>query len=157
MQLHHCKRLDKVSPESFSWHYFAWRLFWWLLSFYWPPLDIEFCSPAPGSLTAGYLLAEVSLMEPLRLSVDGSQRGTLEPCLSQIPLLNGAESRSLNHALTLLSQRFEPSRRSHNVNAFRQGFTQLPGGRWVSLDEIRLAKISEFLNRKLPPPGGSTG
>jgi hypothetical protein len=54
-------------------------------------------------LAASYLLAVVVLIEPLEMALDGSQRATLEPCRCQISLLN-MEAKSLNHALTLLSQ-----------------------------------------------------
>ena len=92
---------------------------------------------------AGYLLAEVVLVDPLRMAVDGSERATLEPCGCKISLLN-MKAKSLNHALTLLSQRFEPDRISHSGNCFRQGFAHLENGRWSSLDDLRLAKIAEF-------------
>jgi hypothetical protein len=94
---------------------------------------------------ASYLLAEVVLIEPLEMALDGSQRATLEPCRCQISLLN-MEAKSLNHALTLLSQRFEPERISHSGNVFRQGFTQLNSDRWASLDDLRFAKVAEFLH-----------
>lgn len=94
---------------------------------------------------ASYLLAEVVLSEALRIVVDGSQRATLEPCRCKISLLN-VEANSLNHALTLLSQRFEPDRLSHSGNVFRQGFTHLNGDEdWVSLEDLRLVKVFEFL------------
>lgn len=92
---------------------------------------------------AGYLLSNVVLIEPLRISIDGSQRAVLEACRCRITLLN-MEAKSLNHALTLLSQWFEPARMSHGGNVFRQGFTTV-NGRFCSLDELRLAKVSEFI------------
>lgn len=92
---------------------------------------------------AGYLLAEVVLIEPLQIAIDGSQRATLEACRCRISLLK-TEAKSLNHAFTLLSQRFETRRISHSGNVFGQGFTHL-NGRWRSLDDLRLANVAEFL------------
>jgi hypothetical protein len=92
---------------------------------------------------AGYLLAEVVLIEPLRIAIDGSQRTTLEACRCRISLLK-TEAKSLNHAFTLLSQRYETRRISHSGNVFRQGFTHL-NGRWRSLDDLRFAKVAESL------------
>jgi hypothetical protein len=92
---------------------------------------------------ASYLLTDVLLMETLKIELDGSQRTTLGPCRCRVSLLD-IEAESLNHALTLLSQRFEPARISHSGSVFRQGFTRLADG-WVSLDDLRLAKVAEFL------------
>jgi hypothetical protein len=96
-----------------------------------------------GVAASAYLLARVVLIESLRIEIDGSQRGTLEPCRCKIPLL-GIEAESLNHAFTLLSQAFEPERISHGGNVFRKGFTRL-NSRWVSLDDLRFAKVAESL------------
>jgi hypothetical protein len=92
---------------------------------------------------ASYLLAEVVLIDPLGLAIDGSQRATLELCRCKISLLN-IEATSLNHAFTMLSQAFEPERISHGGNVFRKGFILRNGG-WVSLDDLRFAKVEEFL------------
>lgn len=92
---------------------------------------------------ARYLLAKLVLVEPLEIAIDGSQRATLELCRCKIPELD-IEATSLNHAFTLLSQAFEPERISHGGNVFRRGFTRL-NERWVSLDNLRFAKVEEFL------------
>jgi hypothetical protein len=92
---------------------------------------------------ASYLLAEIVLMEPLGITIDGSQRAVLEPCRCRISLLN-REATSLNHAFTMLSHEFEPDRISHGGNVFRKGFVCL-NGNWVSLDDVRFARVAEFL------------
>jgi len=96
-----------------------------------------------GGAAASYLLAEVVLLEPLFVLVDGSERAKLAECRCGILLMN-AEARSLNHAFTLLSQAFETERRSHTGNVFRQGFAY-QNGRWLCLDNLRLAKVMKAL------------
>ena len=96
----------------------------------------KFVRPEKTSAASSYLLAEVGLLEPLSIAIDGSQRATLEPCRCQVLLLN-TEAKSLNHAFTLLSQRFETWRISHSGNVFKQGFTHL-NGRWWSSHTLSL-------------------
>ena len=92
---------------------------------------------------AGYLLAEVILLEPLSILVDGSERTKLNDCHCGIFLLD-TDARSLNHAFTLLSQEFEVDRMSHTGNVFRQGFTY-QRKRWLSLDDLRLVRVMRAL------------
>ena len=61
--------------------------------------------------------AEVVLLEPLLISVDGSERAKLNDCSCGIFLLD-KEATSVNHAFTLLSEEFETDRMSHTGNVF---------------------------------------
>jgi hypothetical protein len=107
-----------------------------------PELHEKFPNHGAGA-AAGYLLADVKLLAPLRASMDGSQRIKLEPCRCHIRLMN-TEARSLNHAYTLLSQEFEPERLSHTGNVFRHGFVKR-NGHWASLNDLRLVRVLKAL------------
>jgi hypothetical protein len=98
---------------------------------------------ARSGAAAGYLLADVVLLEPLRISVDGSERTKLHGCRCGVALLN-KDARSLNHALTLLSQAFEIDRMSHTGNVFQQGFIH-QDDRWLCLDDVRLVRVTKAL------------
>ena len=85
-----------------------------------PAFHDRFTQAKEGS-AAAYLLAEVTILEPLVVSVDGSERAKLNKC-RRISVL-GTEAKSLNHAFTSLAIEFEADRMSHSGNIFRQGFT----------------------------------
>ena len=97
-----------------------------------PPRSVVFMGLSPGmnngtprglvksvDLRAGYgyLFAEVRLQESLKLRLRGDKEPALEDCKCTIPRLN-AEARSLNHAFTLLSTKYETKRISHTGNVF---------------------------------------
>lgn len=84
----------------------------------------------------GYCFAEVRLLEPLMLRLRGDKDPCLELCKCFIPALN-ADARSLNHAFTLLSVKFETQRISHSGNVFTRTFFRTNKGRWHSLNEAR--------------------
>jgi hypothetical protein len=79
---------------------------------------------------------EIILLEDLELSarVHGGRR--LCSCRCHIPYLD-TEARSLNHALSLVSRRFEPGRVSSSVNSFKQIYVQDEGKHWCRLEELR--------------------
>jgi hypothetical protein len=84
----------------------------------------------------GYLhFAAVLLLEPLALRLRGDKEPSLEPCECSIPVLN-TNARSLNHAFTLLSTKFETERISHTGNVFAHVFFR-DKIRWHSLNEAR--------------------
>jgi hypothetical protein len=108
------------------------------------PAKFHQCFPREGrGCAAAYLLAEVILLEPLNLLVDGSERAKLNKCPSRVVLME-REASSLNHAFTLLSQAFETDRLSHTGNVFRQGFTY-QDDRWPRLDDLRLMRVMKTL------------
>lgn len=119
-----------------------------------PEVHEKFPKRGQGA-AAGYLLAEVILLEPLSVLVDGSERAKLNDCRCGIFLLN-TDARSLNHAFTLLSQEFEVDRMSHTGNAFRQGFT-CQGKRWLSLDDLRLVRVMKALEEMSDAAAESEG
>ncbi|MGO8732471.1 MAG: hypothetical protein ACLQVM_06745 [Terriglobia bacterium] len=85
----------------------------------------------------GYLFAEARLKEPLNLRRRGDKEAVLESCKCDIALLK-AEARSLNHAFTLLSMKFETKRISHTGNVFaRVYFFSDKSKEWRPLDELR--------------------
>jgi hypothetical protein len=94
---------------------------------------------APKTLVGrGYdRFAEVVLGEPLILRIKGEKKPFLEECKCQIRVLK-TEARSLNHAVTLLSTRFEPNRISHTGNVFTRVFYRCTESKdWRSLNELR--------------------
>jgi hypothetical protein len=101
------------------------------------PLRREFPSSSDLKIpVGGYCFAEVHLSEPLMLRLRGDKDPCLEDCRCFIPILN-AEARSLNHAFTLLSVKYETKRISHTGNVFTRTFLQTNEGRWRSLNEAR--------------------
>ena len=119
-----------------------------------PEFHKKFTNGGQGA-AAGYLLAEVILLEPLSVLVDGSERAKLNDCRCGIFLLD-TEARSLNHAFTLLSQEFEVDRMSHTENVFRQGFT-CQGKRWLSLDDLRLVRVMKVVEEMSDAAASSEG
>jgi len=82
---------------------------------------------------------EVRLEDPLKLRLRGSKNATLCSCRCSIPALRGLEARSLNHAYTLISRRFEKQRISHAGNVFRLGYWRDKSKEtWVRLEELRV-------------------
>ena len=85
----------------------------------------------------GYFFAEVRLLEPLKMRMRGDKEPVLENCRCSIPRL-GMDAKSLNHAFTLLSSRFETKRISHTGNVFARAYCY-SGVRkvWHPLNELR--------------------
>lgn len=84
-------------------------------------------------IRGGY--SEVILKEPLRVFTRGTKFPVLAPCICDIPFLK-IEARSLNHAYTLMSQVFEPSRMTHTGNVFKRVYFKDSDGRWYPLNRI---------------------
>ncbi|MGB5055481.1 MAG: hypothetical protein WBO24_13905 [Nitrospirales bacterium] len=106
-------------------------------------------SPAPGEAA----LPEVNRSEFLRfvrghtadvilqtdqlLLLRGNKPGELQPCPCQIPALKRT-AESLNQAYSLLSEVYEPHRRSHTGNVFDKAFAKpTEGDKWLSLRDLR--------------------
>ncbi len=60
------------------------------------------------------------------------------------PEVSEKPATSLNHALTILSERFEPWRISHTGNIYEQVFYQEKNGRWYALDYLRNEKLERI-------------
>lgn len=84
----------------------------------------------------------VILASPLFMKWRGPKRGALAPCQCHIPALQ-TEAGSLNHAYRLVSEAFEPHRRSHAGNVFSEVYYNVKDG-WRPLDEIRAQKEAEL-------------
>jgi hypothetical protein len=146
-------------------------------------------SPYPSAVPAGTTRFESVWLGPVKrsrdaLSLDESlERGGLwlklkgmERCElhgSTIKMPKGIDkpfAQSLNHAFTLLSEKYEVHRISHTGNVYTRVFYQEPEGRWYPLDDLRQGVIANAerallkatwaeVERKLgwrpPPPTGS--
>lgn len=83
-----------------------------------------------------YLFVEVSLKDNLKFKKMYNKLPKLLGCTCQIPILNNQEAISLNHAYTIISQKFETNRKSHTGNVFDLCYVQ-QGNNWVPLDTLR--------------------
>ena len=121
---------------------------------------------AEGILTAAdgiespsgdWFYAALELHETLHLKLDGTKQPSLARTKTRIPLMK-VEANSLNHACTLLSERFERSRQSHTANVFKKVFfvveesqRTLVGERKVKnlrpLDDLRAEQMALFEKR----------
>lgn len=84
----------------------------------------------------------VILASPLVLKWRGPKRGAFAPCQCHIPALQTAAG-SLNHAYRLVSEAFEPHRRSHAGNVFLEVYYNVKDV-WRPLDEIRAQTEAEL-------------
>lgn len=96
---------------------------------------------------------QVGLKQNLRLELRGTKKPTLLHCECYIPLLK-QNAKSLNHAYSIISQTFEPTRASHNGNVFLLAFVRR-GERWVSLDTMRNHFEWHFESNLAQPLDGS--
>lgn len=95
--------------------------------------------------------AIVHIKEDVAMRLSGAKKGSLMDAKCIIPVLNGLEARSINHAYTLLSREFEVERRSHGGNVFEVGYIN-DGKDWVSLEVLRdhlMAKHEREIMAKL--------
>ena len=81
---------------------------------------------------------EVILRQELMLRLRGTKPASLKDVTCCVPSLE-EEAKSLNHAYRLVSEKFEPQRRSHSANVFKVGYYVDPKDRWISLDSLRNA------------------
>jgi len=77
----------------------------------------------------------VQLREPLRLVTRASGISKLAPATCSVPSL-GRHAKSLNEAYRLVSEAFEPHRRSHSANVFLEVFYDDQGW-WIPIDAYR--------------------
>ncbi len=105
--------------------------------------------PDPPSSTAPAYVP-VHLKEDLFLRWRPSLRPTLAVCWVHIPALPEATPNSLNEAYTLISEEFEPHRRSHTGNVFKKVFVRgadasiSTGSEWFPLGFLRKQAIKSF-------------
>lgn len=90
----------------------------------------------------GSHLAEIILLEDLKIVLRGTKKAILEPCECKIPVLERT-AQSLNHAYTLLSQEFETDRLSHTGNVFTKVFFESSKGKWSPLESLR-GQLNKF-------------
>lgn len=88
----------------------------------------------------------VKLLEGLTLCLRRGKRAFLRQSACEVPALGlEAEAKSLNDAYTLLSQKYEPDRRSHTGNVFREAlYWDESQEFWRWLDDLRIQKEEEF-------------
>lgn len=91
----------------------------------------------PGQQLFGAFV-EVVLEEPLVLRTRGGKRATLGQVACRIPAIGDRLCQSLNEAYRVISERFEPFRRSHSGNVFQEMWWQDDmAGTWAELDVLR--------------------
>ena len=83
------------------------------------------------------VFARIELQDVLYLQLRGTKAPTLSETACKIPALNNKESRSVNHACTLLSQAIEQHRISHTTNVFRTVYFFRPPDHLCPLEHIR--------------------
>jgi hypothetical protein len=100
----------------------------------------ELLIPSPDMVTVPIegAFAEVILQEDLTILLRGTKRPILSSCPCFIPKLN-VLARSLNHAYSLISERYEPHRASHTGNVFQKVFYKSEEGIWRPLESLRRA------------------
>lgn len=98
------------------------------------------------------MFVELLLTEDLSLRLRGSKPGALEPAECSIPALGEkATAASLNHGYRLISEVFEPTRRSHAGNVFHEAF--VPGEKaWIPLGNLRSSVEAKFEHLLRPTP-----
>lgn len=92
-----------------------------------------------------YLFVKAKLLTPLELLIRGSKKFNLLEADCYITCLE-KEASSLNNALTIISQEFEPERKSHTGNVFEKCYYQ-DGQLWHPLEDLRLREESNFEER----------
>lgn len=92
-----------------------------------------------------YLFVKAKLLTPLELLIRGSKKFNLLEADCYITCLE-KEASSLNNALTIISQEFEPERKSHTGNVFDKCYYQ-NGQQWNPLEDLRLRVEDSFEER----------
>ncbi len=78
------------------------------------------------------------------LQLEGFQaKGLTSSMVNVPPEVSKAPADSLNHAFTLLSEKYEPWRKSHTGNIYARIFYQETNQRWYPLDVLRNAAMAE--------------
>ena len=112
------------------------------------PEQKNYLVPAMKIQQTGWLV-EVVLLEALRLKLRGTKKGELMDCKCRIPALSNREAISVNQAYTLISEKFEPSRKSHSGNVFTKVYCHDSKGEWQQLDELRGKAESKYVKENL--------
>jgi hypothetical protein len=102
--------------------------------------------PEQMKLKTEYWLVEVRLEQDLCIRIRGDQEARLEKCKCTIPALK-RDASSINHAFTIVSERYETQRLSHTGNVFQRAYTWVEPGGWRTLDELRLTAIASVPSR----------
>ena len=79
---------------------------------------------------------EIELSDDLKIMLRGTKKATLNRCQCTIPILNNQKANSLNHAYTLISQKFEKHRISHSGNVFKDIYYK-KDAKWLPIDSFR--------------------
>lgn len=77
------------------------------------------------------------------LHVEGIEPKRLSTSTIDLPEGMGGPADSLNHTFTLLSERYEPWRKSHTGNIYNQILYQENNNKWYPLDLLRKAAIAK--------------
>lgn len=91
-------------------------------------------------------LIEIILEEDLKLLLRGSKRARLESCKCNIPILHKSQKQvvSINQAYTLISEKVEPSRRSHGGNVFDKIYYMRSDSKYSKIDVLRNALEAKY-------------
>jgi len=68
------------------------------------------------------LFVKIVLEEDLNINLRSTKKGELQDCLCSIPSMPEAETKSINHSYSIISQHYETHRRSHSGNVFDKVF-----------------------------------
>lgn len=90
------------------------------------------------------LFAIIQLLSDLEIELRGTKKPELCKCPCFIQALPETKARSLNHAYTLLSEKFETHRMSHTGNIFEQIYVQNKSNEWVQIEELRSEMYEKF-------------
>jgi len=93
--------------------------------------------PQGGCLDYRYVYAPVVLLADILIYRTGDKAPHLGQAKCKIPILDDLEGCSLNHAFTLLSERYETHRLSHTGNVFECGWV-IRKERWIRLKDLRI-------------------
>jgi hypothetical protein len=88
------------------------------------------------------------LEAPLELEITGALTSRLRQCPCSSPAFGGRKVVSLNHAFTVLSERYETNRLSHTGNVFERVFYfDSAAGRWRVLGELRAQVVQRVASQ----------
>ena len=88
--------------------------------------------------------ASIELEGDLEIELRGTKNPELCRCICSIPAKNGDKASSVNHAYTLLSEKFEKHRMTHTGNVFEQVYAQNENQQWVQLKVLRDGVYRQF-------------
>lgn len=91
-----------------------------------------------------YLYVEAKLSHPLVLQIRGSKMSNLLKVSCIIPSLNNMVASSINNAYTIISQEYEPKRKSHTGNVFDKCYYVDNDNKWHPLEDLRSREENKF-------------